>query len=81
MDIYRLRLFYDKNVFCKKGCFFKKMERYFIGELGLGLEAAKKYLIMAKENDNIYAADIYLCYTDFESQLIPDELIKDFIRD
>ena len=78
MEIYKLLLLYDINVFCKKWCYFKKMERYFVGEIGL--EAAKKYLIMAKDNENICAASIHSCYIDSEGQLISDKLIEEFIR-
>lgn len=69
MKVYKLCTFYND---------FTKKNYYFVGETEL--ETAKKYLIMAKKNENIHAADIHSCCIDFEGRLISDKLIEEFIR-
>ena len=70
MEIYRLCTFYND---------FTKKNDYFVGETGL--ETAKMNILLAKNNENVYAAYIYLRDIDIDCHLISDELlIEEFVR-
>lgn len=78
MKLYKLLILYDKNEFCKNKCCLEKAEQYFVGEMGL--DVAKKYFLLAKNNENVYGAHIHLCDTDSSGNIIPVERLEFFIR-